>query len=151
LFDRLPARGRPLPRVRGHLPRAADLRRGQAQDPLGQLCRSVRHRPGGLENKAIRRVGLRPTRRIRGSESCSNNKNPFAAGPATLLLAVLVACGPGASPGEAASSAPGVVSADGAGSTASPGAAGADPALPPLVPIKISNPSPAVSILPFYA
>jgi NitT/TauT family transport system substrate-binding protein len=78
-------------------------------------------------------------------------KAAFAAGTATLLFAALIACGQGAGPGETASSAPRVVAAGGAGPTTSPGAAGGDPALPSLVPIKISNPSPAVSILPFYA
>lgn len=78
-------------------------------------------------------------------------KARFAAGTASLLLAALIACGQGASPGDTASSAARVVSADSAGPSSSSGAAGADPAVPPLVPIKISNPSPAVSILPFYA
>jgi ABC-type nitrate/sulfonate/bicarbonate transport system substrate-binding protein len=76
-------------------------------------------------------------------------KAAFATAMATLLFAASIACGPGASPVEPASSAPRAASADGARSTTSPGAAGAG--LPPLVPIKISNPSPAVSILPFYA
>jgi ABC-type nitrate/sulfonate/bicarbonate transport system substrate-binding protein len=78
-------------------------------------------------------------------------KAAFAAAAAALLFAALIACGQAVSPSGTASSAPQVVSADGAGPTTSPGAGGADAAVPPLVPIKISNPSPAVSILPFYA
>src|SRR4051794_38563440 len=77
-------------------------------------------------------------------------KAAIAGATNALLLAVVIACGQG-SPAEPPGAAPRAASAGAAASTAGPAAPGAAPALSPLVPIKISNPSPAVSILPFYA
>src|SRR4051812_13606436 len=78
-------------------------------------------------------------------------KAAVAGATAVLLLAVVIACGPGARPAEPARAEPRAASAGAAGSATSERAPGVAPALAPLVPIKISNPSPAVSILPFYA
>jgi ABC-type nitrate/sulfonate/bicarbonate transport system substrate-binding protein len=77
-------------------------------------------------------------------------KAAVAAATAALLL-VAMGCSPAAAPGATAGAAPQAAAADATRSTTSPAAPGTDPASPPLVPIKISNPSPAVSILPFYA
>jgi ABC-type nitrate/sulfonate/bicarbonate transport system substrate-binding protein len=78
-------------------------------------------------------------------------KAAIAGATAALLLAVAIACSQRATPAAPGGSAPPAVSAGAAGSATGPGAAGADLAATPLVPIRISNPSPAVSILPFYA
>src|SRR3954451_1476648 len=76
-------------------------------------------------------------------------KAAIAGATAAVLLAVVIACGQGASPAEPAG--PRAASAGAAGATTGPGAPAGAPAVSPLVPIKIRHPSPAVSILPFYA